>query len=96
MSFLTDYNLDGYALVFLGVLTKRGWLEFLPIRFVTFKEAGLSMDSSDRVVWRYAQANQMDDGAHCQSKYEGTRFARAGYTRGEHSDFISRGYDWGS
>jgi predicted nuclease of predicted toxin-antitoxin system len=59
MSFLTDYNLDGYALVFLGVLTKRGWLELLPIRFVTFREAGLSMDSSDRVVWRYAQANQM-------------------------------------
>jgi predicted nuclease of predicted toxin-antitoxin system len=59
MSFLTDYNLDGYALVFLGVLTKRGWLKLLPIRFVTFREAGLSMDSSDRVVWRYAQANQM-------------------------------------
>lgn len=59
MIFLVDYNLDGYALVFLGILTKRGWLEFLSIRFVTFKEAGLSMDASDRVVWHYAQTNQM-------------------------------------
>ena len=59
MNFLVDYNLDGYALVFLGILTKRGWLEFLSINFVTFREAGLLMDISDRVVWDYAQANQM-------------------------------------
>jgi len=57
--FLVDYNLDGYALVFLGILSKRGWLEFLSINFVTFKEAGLSIDASDRVVWHYAQTNQM-------------------------------------
>ena len=59
MIFLVDYNLDGYALVFLGILTKRGWIEFLSINFVTFKEAGLSMDASDRLVWHYAQTNQM-------------------------------------
>jgi hypothetical protein len=59
MTFLVDYNLDGYAFVFLGILTKLGWLEFVPLRFVTFREAGLSMNSSDRVVWCYAQANQM-------------------------------------
>ena len=59
MTFLVDYNLDGYALVFLGILTKLGWLELISIRFVTFKEAGLSMESNDRVVWCFAQANQM-------------------------------------
>ncbi len=59
MIFLVDYNLDGYALVFLGILTKLGWLELVPIRFVTFREVGLSMDSSDRIVWRYAQSNGM-------------------------------------
>lgn len=59
MIFLVDYNLDGYALVFLGILTKRGWLEFLSIDFVTFREVGLSMNSSDRAVWNYAQSNQM-------------------------------------
>ncbi len=59
MIFLVDYNLDGYALIFLGILTKLGWLEFISIQFVTFKEAGLLMESSDRIVWRYAQENQM-------------------------------------
>ncbi len=58
MIFLVDYNLDGYALVLLGMLAKRGWLEFLSVRFVTFREAGLSMDSSDRALWQYAQTNQ--------------------------------------
>jgi predicted nuclease of predicted toxin-antitoxin system len=59
MTFLVDYNLDGYALIFLGILTKLGWLEFISIQFVTFREAGLLMESSDRVVWRYAQEHQM-------------------------------------
>lgn len=59
MIFLVDYNLDGYALVFLGILTKLGWLELLPIRFVTFRKIGLLMNSSDRIVWRYAQSNGM-------------------------------------
>jgi len=59
MTFLVDYNLDGYALLFLGILTKLGWLELVSLRFVTFREAGLSMDASDRLVWRYAQENQM-------------------------------------
>ncbi|MFM8307597.1 MAG: DUF5615 family PIN-like protein, partial [Microcystis aeruginosa] len=59
MTFLVDYNLDGYALIFLGILAKRGWLEFQSVQFVTFREFGLSMESSDRVVWRYAQEQQM-------------------------------------
>ena len=54
MIFLVDYNLDGYAVVFLGILAKLGWLELIPIQFVTFKEAGLSMDSSDMPTARYA------------------------------------------
>jgi predicted nuclease of predicted toxin-antitoxin system len=59
MTFLVDYNLDGYALIFLGLLTKLGWLELISIRFVTFREVGLLMESSDLLVWRYAQENQM-------------------------------------
>jgi hypothetical protein len=49
MTFLVDYNLDGYAIVFLGILTQLGWLELVSIRFVSFREAGLSMDASDRL-----------------------------------------------
>ncbi|GAP93560.1 DUF5615 family PIN-like protein [Leptolyngbya sp. NIES-2104] len=59
MTFLVDYNLDGFALIFLGILAKGGWLEFAPVQFVTFRDAGLAMDSSDRTVWRYAQEHQM-------------------------------------
>jgi predicted nuclease of predicted toxin-antitoxin system len=59
MTFLVDYNLDGYALILLGILMKLGWLELLSIQFMTFRDAGLSMDSSDRLVWQYAQENQM-------------------------------------
>ncbi|MEA5578571.1 ACP S-malonyltransferase [Anabaena sp. UHCC 0451] len=59
MIFLVDYNLDGYALLLLGILAKRGWLELISIRFVTFREVELSMDTSDRIIWHYAQANQM-------------------------------------
>ncbi len=59
MNLLVDYNLDGYAVILLGILAKRGWLDLLAIQFVSFREAGLPMNSSDRVVWNYAQANQM-------------------------------------
>ena len=59
MDFLVDYNIDGYALAFLGIFTKLGWIELISIRFLTFREVGLSMESSDRIVWRYAQENQM-------------------------------------
>ncbi|MEQ8540723.1 MAG: ACP S-malonyltransferase [Coleofasciculus sp. D1-CHI-01] len=59
MIFLIDHNLGGHAEILLGNLASQGWLELLPIRFVTFKEINLSIDSNDRIVWRTAQANQM-------------------------------------
>ncbi|NEP59761.1 MAG: ACP S-malonyltransferase [Symploca sp. SIO2G7] len=59
MIFLVDYNLDGYALVFLGMLAKLGWLELISVQFITFREAGLPTESNDRIVWRYAQENHM-------------------------------------
>lgn len=59
MNFLIDYNLTGDAVLFWGTLSSEGWLELLPIRFFTFREVELPMDSSDRVVWDFAQTNQM-------------------------------------
>ncbi len=59
MIFLVDHNLEGHALLLSGSLTNQGWLDLLPIRFIFFEEVGLPADSSDRVVWRFAQANQM-------------------------------------
>jgi hypothetical protein len=59
MNFLIDYNLKGDAVLFWGTLSAEGWLDLLPIRFFTFEEVGLPIDSNDRVVWRFAQTNQM-------------------------------------
>jgi len=47
MKFLIDYNLTGDAVLFWGTLAAEGWLELLPIRFFTFQDTDLPMDSSD-------------------------------------------------
>ena len=44
---------------FFGAIASQGWLNILPIQFVTFDEMSLPIDSDDRVVWRLAQENQM-------------------------------------
>lgn len=59
MSFLIDHNFEGHAVILYGNIGNQGWLALLPIRFVTFEEVGLSVDSNDRIVWRFAQENQM-------------------------------------
>ncbi|MBD2692032.1 DUF5615 family PIN-like protein [Anabaena catenula] len=59
MNFLIDYNLTGDAVLFWGTLAAEGWVDLLSIRFFTFKQIGLATDSSDRIVWQFAQANQM-------------------------------------
>ncbi|WP_013325185.1 hypothetical protein [Gloeothece verrucosa] len=59
MNFLIDHNLKGHALILFGAIASQGWLDLVPIRFVTFAEMELSINSDDRVVWRLAQENQM-------------------------------------
>jgi hypothetical protein len=57
--FLIDHNIEGQSLMLFGSITSEGWLETLPIRFITFDEVELPIISSDREVWRFAQENQM-------------------------------------
>ena len=59
MIFLIDHNLKGHALVFFGAIASQGWLDVIPIQFVTFADMNLSIDSDDRTVWRLAQENRM-------------------------------------
>ncbi|MBD2150994.1 ACP S-malonyltransferase [Pseudanabaena sp. FACHB-1277] len=59
MIFLVDHNIEGHALLLAGRLTNQGRLDLLPIRFALLEDVGLPVNSSDRVVWRFAQANQM-------------------------------------
>lgn len=59
MVVLVDYNLTGYVVLLRGTLAADGWLDLLSIQFVLLEEAGLAMDSNDRLIWQFAQANQM-------------------------------------
>ncbi|MEL6383406.1 MAG: ACP S-malonyltransferase [Cyanobacteria bacterium J06626_18] len=59
MIVLVDYNLTGYIVLLRGTLVADGWLDLLSIRFVTLQEVGLATDSNDRIIWQFAQANQM-------------------------------------
>jgi hypothetical protein len=59
MIFLVDHNLEGHALLLSGNIASFGWLDLLPIRFITFEEIELSITSNDRTVWQVAQINQM-------------------------------------
>jgi hypothetical protein len=59
MIVLVDHNLKGYVTLIRGTLATDGWLDLLPIAFVGLEEAGLAVDESDRVIWRFAQVQQM-------------------------------------
>jgi len=59
ITFLADHNIEGQALSLWGLLAKEGWLELISIQLVTFTDIGLSFESSDREVWRFAQVNKM-------------------------------------
>ena len=56
---LADRDVEGQAFLLWGTLSATGWLELLPMRLVRFADVGLPYDSTDREVWRFAQASQM-------------------------------------
>jgi hypothetical protein len=56
---LADKNVEGQAVLLLGTFNAAGWSELFPVRLVTFEETGIPFDSSDRMVWRFAQNNNM-------------------------------------
>jgi hypothetical protein len=56
---LLDHHLDGYVLHLTGAISAAGLEGLLDVRLVTFAEVGLPTDSSDRAVWRFAQARGM-------------------------------------
>ena len=56
---LVDQDIEGQVLLLWGALAAEGWLELCPLTLVTFVQVGLPVDSSDRTVWRFAQAHGM-------------------------------------
>jgi hypothetical protein len=59
ITILVDHDIEGQALTLWGTLTAEGWLTLLPLQLVTFAQIGLPVDSSDRTIWRTAQARGM-------------------------------------
>lgn len=59
MIFLVDHNLEGQALLLSEIITGQGWQNVFPIDFVALEDLSLPINSSDRVIWRFAQARQM-------------------------------------
>jgi hypothetical protein len=59
ITILVDHDIEGQALILWGTLATDGWLTLSPMRLVTFAHIGLPVDSSDRLVWRTAQARGM-------------------------------------
>ncbi len=43
----------------MGTLVAEGWLDLVDVELVTFSDVDLPADSSDRVIWRFAQAEGM-------------------------------------
>ncbi len=56
---LVDHHLERFASRLLGILVAGEWLDLVAIRFVSFSEVGLAANAPDRVVWRFAQEQQM-------------------------------------
>lgn len=59
MIVLADHNLERHAVILSGSITNQGWLDWLSVRFVTLEEVSLSIKSDDRIVWQFAQSNNM-------------------------------------
>jgi hypothetical protein len=59
MNILVDRNLRGHAILLSGSLLSGGWLDWVIIRFITFDEIGLPINSDDRVFWQLAQSKNM-------------------------------------
>jgi hypothetical protein len=56
---LADHNLEGQAVLLWGTLARQGWVELLELQLLTFVDVGLPIDSDDRTVWRFVQANHL-------------------------------------
>ncbi len=56
---LVDHNLEGQALLLAGTLLRQSWMSLLDLRFSRLTDEGLPETSSDREIWRYAQARGM-------------------------------------
>lgn len=56
---LADHNIEGYAIRLWDMFVSEGWQELCPMKLFLFADVGLSINSNDREVWRFAQNHSM-------------------------------------
>jgi hypothetical protein len=56
---LADHNMEGQAALLWSTIAAEGWPALVPLEMVTFADVGLAVTSTDRIVWRFAQAQQV-------------------------------------
>jgi hypothetical protein len=56
---LIDHNIEGHALRVWEAFQAQGWSDVISLNMLTFDAVDLAFDSSDRDVWRFAQAQSM-------------------------------------
>ncbi|MBI5843005.1 MAG: ACP S-malonyltransferase [Chloroflexi bacterium] len=59
MKVLLDHHMKKQGILLWRSMENEGWLELLEIPMLTFADAGLPIDSSDRDVWRFVQKNRL-------------------------------------
>ncbi|MGD9892483.1 MAG: ACP S-malonyltransferase [Dehalococcoidia bacterium] len=56
---LVDHNMEGQAATLWREIVNQGWPDLVPLELATFATVGLPVTSSDRVIWRFVQAQRM-------------------------------------
>lgn len=56
---LVDHNIEGQVTLLQNTLRQQGWVDLLDLRFAWLRDLGISTSSTDREVWRFAQAHGM-------------------------------------
>jgi len=59
ITILIDHNIEGHALRVWDAFQAQGWSDVIALNMLTFDIVNLAFDSSDRDVWRFAQAQYM-------------------------------------
>jgi len=59
MKVLLDHHMKKQGILLWAAMGSEGWLRLLDIPMLTFTDVGLSIDSKDREIWRFAQAKEL-------------------------------------
>ena len=56
---LVDHNIEGQADLLENALVSEGWIELAVLRFVSFADLSVPIETSDQNLWEFAQKHRM-------------------------------------